>query len=1644
MKRRILKVLIASLLIVLLTMVNFVFIGYNLVLAVSENLEEQNTSTNVQNVDFDVYFKQDNSTIHEKQINVDVEATLILYISVKNKGILNDAKIQMANSNFEIVKDKVQNSNIKEINEETNEIALNSIPSGNNIEIEIPIKFKKQNTFDMNYFEQENLITVSGTYKDETETTVTAERNLKINWSADTDITLSQNIEKFINLGSNGILLQQNVITNVIDDKLPREQETLNINVPVIEEQQPEDIYVLLNGEKLEQGNINYDKENNLLQVQNIDLITTDNTTNWGNAQNIYQIIYIYPSEIGENDKTIQINTSVSTKLFTKDEVQKQDMQDVQVTKKGNIVDLEKSILKQEIYKGYLYAGVENEIAFEEEDSINISNAQSIENMQIQTLDNQFVTDENQEYVANDSVTYKGISINKQNMLDILGESGNIIIKDENDVNITIIDNNTITDENGNINIAYDVEHKNIKMTISKPISEGTLIFKHTKALKGQNSYTKDQLKLFTRLISRSSVSTQLGEEIGEASINLVDTKTEAKLEVNNSNLSTLQTNENVQFLVTLVSNNEQYDLYKNPSIEIVLPREININVKNITQLNRQNELTIVEPRLINNEDGTKTISLHLQGEQLSFENNINEGIQISIIADITIDKTVPTMQTEISMNYTNENRSGESFSYQLPITLNSKYGVLLVNRLSGYNNNGDVLENTDDKVKEVKLDVNQEAKTVNQDIALINNYENDITNISFIGKLPDSGEDIINDVEVKATFGMKLLNTIQSTGKVEKIYYSEDVNATQDSNTWVENIEDLSSVRAFKIEVKDNKLEPGAVLNISTQLSIPENLKYNESTYMPLTVSYDYLGSRMTNDSNILLTTESRNEKIEEVEQSSEEVVGNLSVQVSAKTGGDTLKEEQEVYEGQGIKYTLVLTNDSNEDIKNVNIVATQTNAIFYDEVVYNDGWDSITGEQGVEYTRIEENPDLTEKNINIDTIKAGETVKVSYQFSVKEVEGDSNTTSGTIRITSEGMEEKELKTLSNPIKTGKIKLQMRSKLEEEYDVLTNREFPFFLDVTNISDSPQEKIRLELPVPEGFEFETDSLFESDDYQFIEYEDRTVIIEIPTLEVDQTISIRLGFQVDSMDTSIKSKDYSFIYRGILGDEIYVSNEMDRTIYNAESNITAIQYGSIIGDTVKDGDELTYTCEIENNGGKDKEISITDYVPTGAAVQSAYARIYDISNDNEELINEEEIATTTEGEDGTEQSLNVISYNLNLQENQKVVLTINTIIEADQIFESEITNEIVIDALLQEIPCNSITYKVEGMEEINQDPEATYNISGIAWVDENKNGLRESAEKRLNNINVFLIEEETGEVAIDIDGNSMVTVTDDYGEYQFNDVKQGAYIVVFVYDTAMYRVTEYQKLGVGENTNSDVISKTISLNGIEQQVAITGTLELSNSDLVNIDAGFIEGEQFDFRLDKYISKVIVQDNSGTTVKNYDNTKMAKIELNAKRLLNSTVIIEYQIKITNEGEVGGYINEIVDNMPGDLKFTSEMNKNWYQSTDGKLYSKELANQIINPNETKVITLTLIKTMNQNNTGSVINTAELYNVSNNYSLRDIDSTPGNNIQGEDDISTAELIISIGTGSPILYVTLIIVIILIIGIGIYFINKEVLKIEE
>ena len=65
----------------------------------------------------------------------------------------------------------------------------------------------------------------------------------------------------------------------------------------------------------------------------------------------------------------------------------------------------------------------------------------------------------------------------------------------------------------------------------------------------------------------------------------------------------------------------------------------------------------------------------------------------------------------------------------------------------------------------------------------------------------------------------------------------------------------------------------------------------------------------------------------------------------------------------------------------------------------------------------------------------------------------------------------------------------------------------------------------------------------------------------------------------------------------------------------------------------------------------------------------------------------------------------------------------------------------------------------------------------------------------------------------------------------------------------------------------------------------------------------------------------------------------------------------------------------------------------------------------------------------------------VYNEKGLKDIDSTPGNKVQSEDDMSKAEVVVSIVTGKVIIYITIILGVLTILTFGIYGIKRIVLK---
>ena len=82
-----------------------------------------------------------------------------------------------------------------------------------------------------------------------------------------------------------------------------------------------------------------------------------------------------------------------------------------------------------------------------------------------------------------------------------------------------------------------------------------------------------------------------------------------------------------------------------------------------------------------------------------------------------------------------------------------------------------------------------------------------------------------------------------------------------------------------------------------------------------------------------------------------------------------------------------------------------------------------------------------------------------------------------------------------------------------------------------------------------------------------------------------------------------------------------------------------------------------------------------------------------------------------------------------------------------------------------------------------------------------------------------------------------------------------------------------------------------------------------------------------------------------------------------------------------------------------------------------------------------------MKENNTGLVNNTAEIINSYNELGLTDINSTEGNKVKGEKDMSSADVIISIETGQVVTTVILVITTVVMLGVAIYIIKKSIIN---
>ena len=292
----------------------------------------------------------------------------------------------------------------------------------------------------------------------------------------------------------------------------------------------------------------------------------------------------------------------------------------------------------------------------------------------------------------------------------------------------------------------------------------------------------------------------------------------------------------------------------------------------------------------------------------------------------------------------------------------------------------------------------------------------------------------------------------------------------------------------------------------------------------------------------------------------------------------------------------------------------------------------------------------------------------------------------------------------------------------------------------------------------------------------------------------------------------------------------------------------------------------------------------------------------------------------------------------------------------------------------------------------------YTISGKAWIDNNENGIREEDEQTIQDMTIKAINIQTNEVL----QNSVKTEFD--GNYQIV-LPEGKYILIFMYNNEDYYITTYQAEEVASNINSDAVTNTLNIDGTDETVGTTDIIDLY-SDQENIDIGLVSRSKFDLKIEKYVSKIVVTNDGGTSTYNFDNSDLAKVEIHSKYLSGSTVVVEYKIKVTNIGDIEGYVKSIVDYMPSDFKFSSDLNSDWYQSGE-YLYNENIANTSLDIGESTEITLILTKNMTESNTGLVNNTAAIQSSYNSKSFLDVKSDNNN--------SSADVIISVKTGAAV-----------------------------
>ncbi len=544
-----------------------------------------------------------------------------------------------------------------------------------------------------------------------------------------------------------------------------------------------------------------------------------------------------------------------------------------------------------------------------------------------------------------------------------------------------------------------------------------------------------------------------------------------------------------------------------------------------------------------------------------------------------------------------------------------------------------------------------------------------------------------------------------------------------------------------------------------------------------------------------------------------------------------------------------------------------------------------------------------------------------------------------------------------------------------------------------------------------------------------------------TVEIPANSTQIIYILVEAGNIQGVSQEYKLAMRAEHEGNTYISNETVGTI-KSENQYDVSLTASKENEYIKPGENIEYIINIKNNNDITANgLAVQDAIPEELSIQKIT-----VGNEEQEVSDNNTVVVPVDlnaGEEKQVKILTTLDYKSNMEEKEITNKATLTMTSGENKETNEVRHSIVPEELEGNVydengnlVTNGVAYSTNATQISTE-----HRIRGYAWEDINKDGQKQDSENTLSGIKVQLLDINQNKIATKSNGEELTATTNEQGNYEIADVPQGEYIALFEYDASAYKPTNY-KTGSQNSRNSNVVAKKANINGEEKTYGVTDTIRVSNSNISNINIGLTKSEKFDLKLEKTVSKIIVQTSKGNEEQTFNNETLAKAEIHRKEIEGANVIIEYKIRVANEGELDGYVKNIVDYLPQELTFSSELNKDWYQDGNN-LYNNTLSNKKLAVGESKEVTLTLTKKMSEENTGTITNVAEIAEDHNNAGVTDINSTPANQKQGENDMSQAAVILSIKTGETEIAVILTIIAVIVLSAVAFFIRRE-MKMKE